>query len=596
MDYLNLQPELLSLTWLFTRRKEFLRQHLYQCAGHHPSTIQQTIGGFMTHTRVANLSVGIGAALCSTLGCAADLTPVPQANTKVVGISVPNVLSSELREVAVAQGSTPLENPAAGFTSYYGYDDDVAGSVTLPMVPGPNSVQSSDNRVERTKTEPDKNVYLILNGQHGADRAYDYGTRFLYQGHEAGIDGHGYITRINLDADAAHRVTLLADQDTGGSNLPIFDGITWNPFTRTLLLTSERGNAGGVWEATVDFPSSVVDRSGSLGRGGYEGIQNDSDGNIWIVEDVGGAKGSVNKNARQPNSFIYRFVPDNPSDLSRGGRLQALQVLSIVPDRHPIVFHEGQADTDILSQDVRDLHTYGKVFETRWVTLHDTATDGSVPFDANALAKAKLATPFKRPENGQFRPGAQFREFYFDTTGDTDINTEAGKDFGGFGAVFKLVQQRGPSSDRGVLTLFYLCDAEHTGFDNVAFWSKDDVVFVEDAGDTLHTQRNALDSAYLFDVSTDFSKPKNQPVRILAEGRDPSATIDSALLALGNGFQNDGDNEITGIHVSDGDPSVKGLLGAKPPHVFKEGWRVFFTQQHGDNITWEIIPSEKDDE
>jgi hypothetical protein len=79
-------------------------------------------------------------------------------------------------------------------------------------------------------------------------------------------------------------------------------------------------------------------------------------------------------------------------------------------------------------------------------------------------------------------------------------------------------------------------------------------------------------------------------VRILALGRDASATIDSAWSAAGNGFQNDGDNEITGLHISDGDPQVSGLLGTKAPHPFHDGWHVFYTHQHGDNVTWEIIP------
>ena len=84
------------------------------------------------------------------------------------------------------------------------------------------------------------------------------------------------------------------------------------------------------------------------------------------------------------------------------------------------------------------------------------------------------------------------------------------------------------------------------------------------------------------------------PLRLIAQGRDASATIDSALLALvattANGFQNDGDNEITGIHISDGDPTKQGILGAKRPRPFRAGWRVFYTQQHGDNITYEIHP------
>ena len=66
---------------------------------------------------------------------------------------------------------------------------------------------------EAFKTEPDKNTYLVFrHGLSGADSSYDYGTHFLFQGHETGSPG--YITRINLDADAAHRVTVLATKDS----------------------------------------------------------------------------------------------------------------------------------------------------------------------------------------------------------------------------------------------------------------------------------------------------------------------------------------------------------------------------------------------
>ncbi|HVY50443.1 MAG TPA: hypothetical protein VHA07_02680, partial [Devosia sp.] len=80
------------------------------------------------------------------------------------------------------------------------------------------------------------------------------------------------------------------------------------------------------------------------------------------------------------------------------------------------------------------------------------------------------------------------------------------------------------------------------------------------------------------------------PVRVLAQGRDEMATIDSGFLGK-EGFQNEGDNEITGIHVSDGDPSVDGLIGAKVPTPFEGGWRVFYTRQHGTNTTFELLPS-----
>jgi hypothetical protein len=154
--------------------------------------------------------------------------------------------------------------------------------------------------------------------------------------------------------------------------------------------------------------------------------------------------------------------------------------------------------------------------------------------------------------------------------------------------------QASPSSASGRLTLFFKGDLDHTGFDNVAFWDENRMVFVEDRGDGLHAQHNALDSAWLLDARLDYSNPANQPVRILAQGRDPSATIDAGLLGT-PGFQNEGDNEITGIHVSDGDAGVHGLLGEKRPRPFKEGWRVFYTQQHGDNVTYEIIRAPRQD-
>jgi hypothetical protein len=519
--------------------------------------------------------------LLSVRAFAADPVPthVPSANPKVAGLAAPNILSPELIETVVAQGSNKLENPSDVF-KYYGYNDN---GTMVPAVAG--------SRVEARKTEPDKNVYLILKNQQGPDPLYDYGTHFLFQGHENSVNGtpatNSYLTRINLDADGAHQVTLMAYQDANGAPLPNFDGITWYPFSQRLLLTSEGSLGGGVWQATLGVPSKVEPLTGILGQGGYEGIQADPQGRLIIVEDVGGTTSSF---AKRPNSYVYRFLPQDPSDLNKGGKLQALQVTSHADPSRPIYFDFfASADAHILSQDVKDLHTYGIVFDTTWVTIHDTAVDGTAPFNAIAAAKTKHATPFKRPENGQFRPGSNFTEFLFDETGDTDNRTQAGATYGGFGAIFRLLL----NGDHGQLALVYNSpDAVHAGFDNCAFWDADHIVFVEDAGDTLHTQRNALDSAWLFDLNTDYSGGA-QPVRILAQGRDASATLDSLMSAAGSGFTgtfvNDGDNEITGWHLSDGDPTVLGLLGAKIPKPFQSGWRMFYTSQHGDNSTFEVL-------
>ena len=496
------------------------------------------------------LVLGAVAAAVAIASPATDLTAVPAANTKSAGYAPASVLSPELAQIAVAQGSTKVENPSAAI-SYYGYDNDTLNAAGEPIM----VASAATGNTEAHKTEPDKNVYLVFDKSlAGADPSYDYGTRFLFQGHETGTPS--YITRINLDADAAHRITVLATQDANGNPIADIDGATRDPFAQRLLFTTENQNAP-TYSATPGYPSQVTDVSGALGRGGYEGIQDDSDGNVWIVEDIGGSA-KLGTTAKRPNSFVYRYVPAKPGDLANG-KLQVLQVLN--SSGTPVTF-ESQAT--LASPDQVALHTYGNTFDTRWVTIHDTAVDGTAPFNANTTAKAAHGTPFKRPENDCC---------------------------GGWTSVMKLTQA-GPSANTGKLTMLYKGDQAHASFDNVAFLTGNLISFVEDAGDTLHTQRNALDSGFLLDVTKTYAGGANTPVRWLAEGRDPSATLDADNAGFG---KNEGDNEITGIHVSDGDTRKQGILGAKEPHPFEPNghWRVFYTQQHGDNTTYEVVRLQK---
>src|SRR5215510_15046955 len=180
--------------------------------------------------------------MSSTLPLAADPTPVPSANPKSAGKVAPDVLSVELLETPVAQGSMPVENPSA-LVGFYGYDNDG------PQLPVPGDLPSATHKVEASKTEPDKNTYLVLDNQKGQDPNYNYGSHFLFQGHETGQIG--YLTRVNLDADGPHRITLMADHDITGAPLPTYDGSTWYPFSERLLLTAEAGANGGVWQATL---------------------------------------------------------------------------------------------------------------------------------------------------------------------------------------------------------------------------------------------------------------------------------------------------------------------------------------------------------
>ena len=174
--------------------------------------------------------------------------------------------------------------------------------------------------------------------------------------------------------------------------------------------------------------------------------------------------------------------------------------------------------------------------------------DGPASFDANALAKAAGATPFKRPENAQFQPGTQFQTFFCDVTGDTDANAGTNALLaarGTWGAIFRVDLAKNHES--GTISLVVLGDADHASFDNIAFGSEDILLAAEDRGDMLHGQLNTLDSIWAFDVG----KNPAPPVRLLALGRD----------RLSNGVE---DNEPTGLTYSDGDSSVGGLLGTKP--------------------------------
>jgi hypothetical protein len=542
--------------------------------------------------------------LFATVGGAAlpdnpELSTVAQANLKSAGYTPAPKLSKELQQLVWAQGGTRLENPS-GIVTDYGFENDVPSSDDPTQ---PQAVPAG-NGTEAQKTEPDKNTYLVFkDGLKGADPGYNYGTHFVFQGHENGasVNGvkQGLITRVNLDADARHRVTLLATQDTTGRPIATIDGSTWDPWAKRLIFTTENASAP-TYAATPDFPSTVEDVSGALGRGGYEGIQNDSDGNIWIVEDIGGSNKPNAVVSKIPNSFVYRYVPQTRGDL-HNGKLQVLQVLN--QGGTPITQASQSA---VNAPDQVLLHTYGHSLETRWITIHDTAVDGHDPFNANTLAKAKNGTPFKRPENGLFRPGSGFTQFFFDETGDTNATaTENGDKLtgaggsGGWGDIQKLTQS-GPSANTGRLTLFYAGNENVTGLDNVAFLSASKVTFVEDAGDTLHQQRSddtranvpginaGLDAGWVFDVTTNYAEAGKKPIRWLAQGRDGLAAIDAANGGFG---KNDGDNEITGAHVSDGDTATNGILGAKVPQLFRAGWRWFYTQQHGDNFLFEVVPS-----
>lgn len=533
---------------------------------------------------VAALAAGLTA---TGLAVAEIYGGVPDANQRVG--SPLNVIATGYSLKPRAHGTDRLENPTGIYTRY-GYLND--------------SATQTDH--QDTKTEPDQNTYLVTHDNPGGpDHGYDYGRHFLIQGHEVfttgpGGAGRAYLTRINLDVkDPNHRITLLnkpaADNDSGMTSL---DGSTYDPFTGDLLFTGEGGTHSGVvstplrWSSSATPPLTHYD--GSMGTGGFEGIQNDRDGNLMIVEDVGGGVVTDNGNGtavKQPNSFVFRFKPEHKSDLSRGV-LQVLQI-SVAPGQ-PIVFHDPQgARDDALGEPIRVLHS-GQKLDAKWIKVHDTATDGTATFNANTLAKAKGGTPLKRPENGKFVPGTDFRSFVFAETGDTSnvAGTYLGAAArGAWGALLRIDMPK-TGADTATVKTILNGDSIHNSFDNVTFADRSRVLIGEDRGDTLHQQLNALDSLWQFDTHQPLDQIVADGRRVIAQGRDPESSSDVALKEGGAGTHNDGDNEVTGIDVSNGSTSPSGLLGALDPGEGK-GWRVFVTGQHGANVTFEIVKPDR---
>jgi hypothetical protein len=483
---------------------------------------------------------------------------VPAANAAVGTPS--NIVPDGFTLEEITRGTEELENPSGVITKF--------GLLSTGV-----------------RTEPDENTYLVLDHNPGGpDSHFDYGRHFLFQGHENAGD-LAYATRINLDvdpiADPEHRIALLTP--VGGDGLTHFnriDGSVWNPFTKKLMFAQEDSANGGVFELSADWPPNPRTLYGHMGRAAYEGIHPDNRGNIYLAEDTGGTSVSINpadstanpKVARNPNSFIYRFVPNDPTDIMQGGKLQALQV-SI--DGHPVVFvpvNGANPFGDVFSTNQLKLHTPGSSWPVTWVTIHTSATGDTAGFDANAAAKAHDATPFKRPENLQFLPGSGFNTFFFTATGDTDKqagDVQALRDRGAYGALFRVDFPGG--GDTGTISIFALGDQDHNSFDNITFVGNSILLAAEDRGDTLHTQLNTLDSVWAYDVR----KPGAEPERLLALGRDATAVAAPKE-----------DNEPTGIHHSDGAASVQSLIGIPVNPVQA---RLFFTQQHGDNIVYGIL-------
>lgn len=150
--------------------------------------------------------------------------------------------------------------------------------------------------------------------------------RFLYRTHELRYPSNqpegGAVSVVDLETGE----TKLLVQDPSYDAL---DGIRWTPWGTVVMAEEKTG--GRFFEIILNddmmSAAEVIDRP-AVGRLAHEGIDLDSDGNVYVVDEYRGR--SVGCNGVVPcGGGIYKFVPDNYGDLSSG----ALYVLKVTgPD------------------------------------------------------------------------------------------------------------------------------------------------------------------------------------------------------------------------------------------------------------------------
>lgn len=136
--------------------------------------------------------------------------------------------------------------------------------------------------------------------------------RFMYRTHEVrGVPEGGAVSVVDLETGA----TRILVQDVSYTAL---DGIRWTPWGT--LLFAEETSGGRLFEIELNedrMTAAAVHDRPAVGRLAHEGIDVDSEGNIYIVDEhrdrTSGCNGVV-----PCGGGVYKFVPDVYGDLSSG--------------------------------------------------------------------------------------------------------------------------------------------------------------------------------------------------------------------------------------------------------------------------------------
>ncbi len=224
-----------------------------------------------------------------------------------------------------------------------------------------------------------------------------------------------------------------------------------------------------------------------MGRFAHEAATVDKrTGIVYQTEDAGSGRGSG----------FYRFLPQDPTDLAKGG---VLQILGLKGNR---------------SQDLREGQRQGKPLPVTWITIEEPNPDGDAKNAVFEVGFAKGAAKFNRLEGCWDGAGSIF--FASTSGGDAkngDVNDDGFKE--GYGQIWEYIP-RGNSGGQLVL-LFESPDGDVLDSpDNIVVSPRGGLVLCEDDSSTLNAGQ---DDRITNSQSEFFGEDKNRLIGLTLQGK-----------------------------------------------------------------------------
>ena len=508
---------------------------------------------------------------------APDLSNVATANTKSVGYAPASKLSVELRQTAVAQGSTKAESPStAGLVLRLRQRHPQCGRRAADA-PQPRRGRPRPTRPSPTRTP----ISSSGTGCPAPTRRYDYGTHFLFQGHEAGSPGLHHAHQPGR----GRRAPRDGARDQGRDRRRRSRRSTARPGTR--------GRSGSCSRRRTSTPRPTRRRRATRRTSRTSPARSAAAATRASRTTRTGTSGSSRTSAARTSRARRRgsrtasstaTCPKHPGDLAERQAAGPPGAERLAGDAD----HAGVADAAQLARPARAAHLR---LELQDAVDHDPrhrvgrqravqrehAREGEGRHAVQAARERRLPPGLglprvllrrdRRHERDQPRERQRRR---------LDVRLEADAE----GPVRQTTagsrsSTRATRPTRASTTSTFLSREP----DRVRSRTRATRCTASGTRSTPATCSTSRATTR----SRGTSRCAGSPRAATRRQRSTRRTAASARTRATTRSQ--------ASYVSDGDPSVHGILGAKVPRLFHDGWRWFYTQQHGDNVTYEVIPA-----